>query len=69
MPPVILDEMKRRSHIHRNLLCKIDIMNLLDTNVLLSSGEIFTDVSEEIRASLMTEAEGSSETLTNLMFF
>jgi len=33
---------------------------------LLSSGNKFTDVSEEIRASLMTGAEGSSETFANL---
>ena len=33
---------------------------------MLSSGNKFTDVSEEIRASLMTGAEGSSETFANL---
>jgi hypothetical protein len=41
MPPVPLDEMKRRHHIHLNLLCKTDVTNLLDANIALFWEELY----------------------------
>jgi hypothetical protein len=39
MQPVLLDGMKKLCHISLNLLCKIDVMTLLDKNIA-----VFSDV-------------------------